>query len=167
MVARLRLLFFNGWFPVFVVDFLIFNCPTSFNVVTPTVWACFDAVLRVFNAVFTTSVANLYRSKAERPPPTSATAGISFLLVVFAAAVREAVDLMLDLLGEGNKRPFRREWVVEVQDSIDAIACRMTSNRDAVGAAESITGLKVVVAITVGNQCYNKGQWLERMRVKN
>lgn len=34
-----------------------------------------------------------------------------------------------------------------MQDSIDVSACRMASNRDAVGAAES---LEVVVAIIVG-----------------
>ena len=97
--------------------------------------------------VFTTSVANLYRSKVERPLSVSATIGVTFLFVVFVAVVRETVALVLGLFDEGKKRPFRREWVVEVQDSVDVSACRMASNGGAVGAAESLKG---VVAIIVG-----------------
>jgi len=96
--------------------------------------------------VFTTSVANLYRSKVERPLSVSATVGVAFLFVVFTAAVRETVTLVVGLSDEGNRRPFRREWAVEVQDSVDANACRMASNGGAVGAAES---LEVVAAIIV------------------
>lgn len=59
--------------------------------------------------VFTTSVANLYRSKVEGPLSTSVTVGVGFLFVVCAAAVREVVALIPGLFNEGRKRSFKRE----------------------------------------------------------
>lgn len=121
--------------------------------------------MSVFNAVFTTSVANIYRSKVERPLSASATVCVALFFVVFPAVIRERVALSLGLLDEGKKRPFRREWAVEVQDSVDASACRIASN---VGAAEILGAVAIMVgtdAVAKVNDsgmdaCYSLDVWL-------